>query len=79
MGRTMQRIDGFDWPAILRTLPLRQMDELSGKQHPAFDTWLDHPDYDDYWRATAVDEHFDKITIPVLQVCGWYDLYAGGG
>lgn len=78
MGRTMQRIDRFDWPAVLRTLPLREMDAVSGKRHPAFSTWLDHHDYDDYWRGTAVDEHFDRFTIPVLQVCGWYDLYAGG-
>ena len=78
MGRTMQRIDRFDWPAVLRTLPLRKMDVASGKQHPAFSTWLDRHDYDDYWRATAVDEHFERYTIPVLQVCGWYDLYAGG-
>jgi putative CocE/NonD family hydrolase len=54
------------------------MQEVSGKHHPAFATWIDHPDYDDYWKATAVDENFDKFTIPVLQVCGWYDLYAGG-
>ena len=78
MGRTMQRIDRIDWPAVLRTLPLRAMDAATGKRHPAFTTWLDHHDYDDYWRATAVDEQFARITIPVLQVCGWYDLYAGG-
>jgi uncharacterized protein len=78
MARTTQRIDKFDWPAILRTLPLRLMDKITGKQHPAFGTWLDHEAYDDYWRATAVDEHFERFTIPVLQVCGWYDLYAGG-
>jgi uncharacterized protein len=59
-------------------LPLRAKDELSGKRHPAIATWLDHHDYGDYWRATAVDEQFARITIPVLQVCGWYDLYAGG-
>jgi uncharacterized protein len=78
MGRTMQRIDRMDWPAIMRTLPLRKMDERSGKRHPAFSTWLDNHDYSDYWRATAVDEHFAKYTMPILQVCGWYDLYAGG-
>jgi putative CocE/NonD family hydrolase len=78
MGRSMQRIDHFDWPAVLRTLPLRKMDEVSGKQHPAFSTWLDNHDYSDYWRATAVDEHFEDYTIPILQICGWYDLYAGG-
>jgi len=78
MGRTMQRIDRIDWPAVLRTLPLRDMEKVSGKRHPTFTTWLDRHDYDDYWRATAVDEQFEKFTIPVLQVCGWYDLYAGG-
>jgi uncharacterized protein len=78
MGRSMQRIDRFDWPKILRTLPLRAMEMVSGKRHPAFSTWLDHHDYDDYWRATAVDEHVERFTIPVLQICGWYDLYAGG-
>jgi putative CocE/NonD family hydrolase len=78
MGRTMQRIDRIDWPAVLRTLPLREMDAVSGKEHPAFATWLDHEEYGDYWRQTAVDEHFGAYTIPILQVCGWYDLYAGG-
>ena len=78
MGRSMQRIDKFDWPAVLRTLPLRDMDNVSGKKHPAFGDWLDHQDYGDYWRATAVDEHFEQYTIPILQICGWYDLYAGG-
>lgn len=78
MGRTMQRVDHFDWPAVFRTLPLRAMDKLSGKRHPAFSTWLDNHDYSDYWSATAPDENFDRYTIPILQICGWYDLYAGG-
>ena len=78
MARTMQRLDSFDWSKVLRTLPLRDMDKVSGKRHPSFSTWLDHQDYDDYWRATAPDEHFADYTIPILQVCGWYDLYAGG-
>jgi putative CocE/NonD family hydrolase len=78
MSRTMQRIDRIDWPKVLRTLPLRAMESVSGKRHPAFSTWLERHDYDDYWRETAVDEHYDRITIPVLQICGWYDLYAGG-
>jgi uncharacterized protein len=78
MARTMQRLDKIDWRAVLRTLPLRKMDEVSGKRHPAFGTWLDNHDYGDYWRATAPDEHFSDYTVPILQVCGWFDLYAGG-
>jgi putative CocE/NonD family hydrolase len=78
MARTMQRLDHLDWPKVLRTLPLRAMDRVSGKKHPAFGTWLDHEAYDDYWRATSVDEHYERYTVPILQVCGWFDLYAGG-
>lgn len=78
MSRTMQRIDKFDWLAVLRTLPLRDMDKVSGKKHPAFSTWLDNHDYSEYWRTTAVDEHFAQYTTPILQICGWYDPYAGG-
>jgi putative CocE/NonD family hydrolase len=78
MARTMQRIDHIDWPAALRTLPLRDMDTVSGKRHPAFSTWLDNEEYGEYWHTAAVDEHFDGYTMPILQVCGWYDLYAGG-
>ena len=62
----------------MRTLPFRKMDDRSGKRHPAFSTWLDNEEYSDYWRGTAVDEHFAQYTVPILQVCGWYDLYAGG-
>ncbi|MGD9710942.1 MAG: CocE/NonD family hydrolase [Thermomicrobiales bacterium] len=78
MARTMQRIDRMDWPAVLQTLPLRDMDKVSGKRHPAFSAWLDHEEYGEYWHAPAVDEHFSEYTVPILQVCGWFDLYAGG-
>ena len=77
MARTTQRIDKFDWPKIFRTLPLRAIDRVSGKRHPSWSTWLDHNDYGDYWVPFAVDEHVAKYTIPVMQICGWYDIYAG--
>jgi putative CocE/NonD family hydrolase len=78
MGRSMQRIDPFDWPRLLRTLPLRDVDAVSGKRHPAWRDWIAHPDYDDYWRQLAVSEHYEHIGVPVFQVGGWYDLYAAG-
>ena len=78
MARTMQRIDHFDWPRVLRTLPLKDMDAVSGRRHPAWSDWIAHPDYDDYWKPYAVTENAEKIRVPVLQICGWYDLYAGG-
>lgn len=78
MGRTMQRIDKIDFRKVHRTLPLQEMDQVTGKQIPFYQDWLAHEEYGDYWKQAAVDEHFDTFTIPVLQVCGWFDLYAGG-
>ena len=39
---------------------------------------MDHPDYDDYWKALANKERFGDIKIPVLQIGGWYDFFTAG-
>ncbi|MBV8435986.1 MAG: CocE/NonD family hydrolase [Silvibacterium sp.] len=39
-------------------------------------TWqgfLDHPAYDQYWRSRAVQPHLDRVTVPTLEVGGWWD------
>jgi uncharacterized protein len=45
---------------------------------PYFLDWLDHPDYDDYWKAISIEDHFSDITVPALHVAGWYDIFLGG-
>ena len=40
--------------------------------------WLAHPDYDDYWKQWSIEENFSKITVPMLQVGGWYDIFSDG-
>ena len=45
---------------------------------PYFIDWLAHPSYDDYWKALSIEEHFSDITVPVLHVAAWYDLFLGG-
>ena len=34
--------------------------------------------YDDYWRATALDEDFGRIDVPALHLGGWYDIFVTG-
>ena len=77
-GRTWQLIDRFNWKRIFPVLPLRAIPEFGGKDVHFFQTWLDHPDYDDYWKAMAIKEQYEKVKIPVLQIGGWYDIFAGG-
>ncbi len=68
-------VDGND--ALYRRLPLLGLPELGGFA-PYYDDWLRHPGYDDYWRATAPRESYGRITVPALNVGGWYDLFLSG-
>lgn len=45
---------------------------------PYFLDWLSHPSYDDYWKSISIEEHFGEITVPILHVAAWYDLFLGG-
>jgi uncharacterized protein len=75
LGGVIAAIDDND--ALFEHLPLTDhplLDELS----PFYREWLEHPDYDDYWRALAPKESHAKITVPSLNVGGWYDLFLGG-
>jgi hypothetical protein len=62
---------------LYERLPLRGLPELRGLA-PYYDTWLDHPSYDDFWRATAPRESYGKIVVPALNVGGWFDLFLKG-
>ena len=45
---------------------------------PYFLDWLNHPSYDDYWKAISIEDHFSDITVPALHVTAWYDIFLGG-
>jgi len=49
-------------------------DELA----PYFLDWLDHPDYDEYWKRWSIEEHYPDITVPALTIAAWYDIFQGG-
>jgi putative CocE/NonD family hydrolase len=59
-------------------LPLADLQPLTRENAPFFYDWLDHPTYDDYWRATAIDEDYARIAVPALHVGGWYDIFLAG-
>ena len=37
--------------------------------------WLEHPDYDDYWRALDVLAEPQRLRAPMLTIVGWYDNF----
>ncbi len=40
--------------------------------------WLKHPDYDAFWKAWSIEEHFSRIMVPGLHLGGWYDIFQEG-
>jgi putative CocE/NonD family hydrolase len=68
----------------LTEYPLFQLPQVSsdsGLLHPLapyFLNWLDHPNYDDYWKRWSIEEHYSDIQVPSLTVAAWYDIFLGG-
>jgi putative CocE/NonD family hydrolase len=67
----------------LASYPLFNLDKIadpasSATLAPYYLDWLAHPNYDDYWKAISIEEHFSDINVPALHVPAWYDLFLGG-
>ena len=77
-GRTAQSIDIYNWGQLFPVLPVRDLPEQAGKDMPYYRDWVDHPDFDDYWRELAIKERYGDIDIPILQIGGWYDFFTLG-
>jgi putative CocE/NonD family hydrolase len=45
----------------------------TGKELPTWQAFLEHPAYDDFWRARGVEHHLNTVTVPTLTVGGYYD------
>jgi len=54
--------------------PYNELEQIDRHPNPVFMRWLQHPDYDDYWRRMIpYREEFARINIPVLTTTGYYD------
>lgn len=62
----------FQWPT-LKTFPYL----LDGLAEYFYD-WVSHPDFDDYWNPINIENYHSKISIPTLNIGGWYDIFLGG-
>lgn len=63
--------DGF------QRLPL-EIDPTVAKFAPWYQEWVDHPAYDSYWEAIDVSKGHSALSIPALNMGGWYDIFLKG-
>jgi len=57
-------------------LPLDTFGDQFEKKVGYLDDWIRHPSYDDYWKQRGIDYRYADITVPILNVGGWYDIFA---
>lgn len=69
---------GLSYDRVLWHLPLIGMQELLGRNAQFYRDWIRHPDYDDYWKPLNAEEVFDRITVPALNIGGWFDIFSQG-
>lgn len=71
--------ENLKYENILMHLPLKDadlMNEGAAVQH--YRDWLEHESYDKYWKSISDEERFDKITVPVHTLGGWFDIFIMG-
>ncbi len=64
--------DTYEW--YLRLGPLSAVNEryLHGKI-PSWNDFVAHPNYDAFWRKQAMAGYLVRVTVPTLDVAGWWD------
>lgn len=70
--------EGISYDRVLWHLPLIGMQELVGRNAQFYRDWIQHPDYDEYWKKLNAEEVFDQIGIPVFTIGGWFDIFSQG-
>ncbi len=73
------RAPGFvrpDFNQFIYHLPLRTADRAAtGETVEWYQRSLNHPSYDEFWRAMSTREKLDRIKVPVFAAGGWFDNY----
>ena len=59
-------------------LPMGEFPDLQGGLAPYYYDWLDHPEYDDFWKRVSIEESHPDISVPAFNIGGWYDIFLGG-
>ena len=66
-------MDAVDWSRIHTHLPMVNMDDAAGRRMPFWKEMFDHARLDDWWEPCRYQNKFDKVSVPVLHISGWYD------
>ena len=59
-----------------RHLPLRTFGDQFEKKVPYLNDWVQHATHDDYWQQRGINYRYADVTVPTLNIGGWYDIFS---
>jgi hypothetical protein len=66
------RNDTYEWYLALGPLSNVNAKYLQGRV-PTWNDFVNHPNYDEYWKRDAVTPYLKDVKVPNLNVAGWWD------
>lgn len=68
----IDRYDAYEW--YLDIGPLSNVDTKYFKGRlPTWNDFVNHPDYDAFWKRQSFAPWLNRVTVPTLNVAGWWD------
>ncbi len=79
MGRRCEHVIGLNGiytqePDYFEAMPLSRVALIAGTTSRWWDEWLSHPTYDAYWQSHGYEKYWGQISVPALNVTGWWDM-----
>ncbi|MEO7965401.1 MAG: CocE/NonD family hydrolase, partial [Gemmatimonadaceae bacterium] len=68
----MDDYDTYEWYLKLGSLANVNKKLLNGKI-PTWNDFSRRPDYDEFWQRQAMKGYLNRVTVPTLNVAGWWD------
>lgn len=65
-------------PEWYRHLPISDWGELLKETAPYFADHLAHAEDREYWLRANVNHHAESVSVPMLHISSWYDIFAEG-
>jgi putative CocE/NonD family hydrolase len=70
--QVIDHFDAYDW--YLKLGPLSNVDEkYLHYKLPTWNDFVNHPDYDAFWKRQGFAPWLNRVTVPTLNVAGWWD------
>ncbi len=71
-AKIINKRDEYEWYLDLGPLPNVDAKLLHDK-YPTWNDFEEHPDYDAFWKRQAFAPWLNRVTVPTLNVAGWWD------